>query len=81
MLVTSFSQADPKRTTEDRKLMVKGPRTNGGPGSLSCWKGRSTAKPFLTGHWGLVAPDRSNLIKALNVPSYAHCECGLGDAA
>ena len=30
---------------------------------------------------GLVAPDRYNLIKALNVPSYAHCERGLGDAA
>jgi hypothetical protein len=30
---------------------------------------------------GLVTPDRSNLIKALNVPSYAHCERGLGDAA
>jgi hypothetical protein len=37
---------DPKRTTEDRKLMVKEPRTNGGPSSLSCWKGRSTAEPF-----------------------------------
>lgn len=46
MLVASFSYFDPKRTTQDRKLMVKEPRTNGGPGSLSCWKGRSTAEPF-----------------------------------
>jgi hypothetical protein len=42
---------DPKRTTQDRKLMVKEPRTNGGPGSLSCWKGRSTAEPFH--YWSL----------------------------
>jgi hypothetical protein len=45
--------------------------------------GRAGARPnhSITGHWGLIAPDRSNLIKALNVPSYAHCERGLGDAA
>jgi hypothetical protein len=41
-----FDSIDPKQTTQDRKLMVKAPRTNGGPGSLSCWKGRSTAEPF-----------------------------------
>ena len=47
------------------------------------WAGRAGARPnhSITGHWGLVAPDRSNLIKALNVPSYAHCERGLGDLA
>jgi hypothetical protein len=40
--------------------------------------GRAGALPVIG---GLVAPDRYNLIKALNVPSYAHCERGLGDAA
>jgi len=45
------TQVDPNRTTQDRKLMVKEPRTNGGPGSLSCWKGRSTAEPFH--YWSL----------------------------
>jgi hypothetical protein len=44
--LTTWVASDPKRTTQDRKLMVKEPRTNGGPGSLSCWKGRSTAEPF-----------------------------------
>ena len=61
--------------------MVKEPRTNGGPGSLSCWKGRSTAEPFHYWSLGFGRPDRSNLIKALTVPSYAHCERGLGDLA
>jgi hypothetical protein len=29
--------------------MVKEPRTNGGPGLLSCWKGRSTAEGLARG--------------------------------
>jgi hypothetical protein len=36
--------------------MVKEPRTNGGPGSLSCWKGWSTAEPFHYRSLGVWSP-------------------------
>ena len=56
LLVGFINGIDPKQTTQDRKLMVKEPRTNGGPGSLSCWKGRSTAEPFQRAGCGSIGP-------------------------
>jgi hypothetical protein len=53
---TFFDSIDPKLTTQDRKLMVKEPRTNGGPGLLSCWKGRTTAEPFHYRSLGVWSP-------------------------